>query len=60
MNEDEASLRSAIKAGACLNSPIDLDDTTVAGLLHSLLLVQFRTSLGSYFLYSRFIPPRSS
>ena len=31
MNEDEACLLSAIKAGAPLNSKIDLEDTTVAG-----------------------------
>ena len=31
MNEDEACLLSAIKAGAPLNSRIDLEDTSVAG-----------------------------
>lgn len=32
MNEDEACLVSAIKAGAPLNSHIDLEDTSVAGI----------------------------
>ena len=31
MNEDEDCLMSAIKAGAPVNSRIDLEDTSVAG-----------------------------
>lgn len=39
MNEDEACLLSAIKAGAPLNSHIDLEDTSVAGKSSELYLV---------------------
>ena len=41
MNEDEACLLSAIKAGAPLNSHIDLEDTSVAGKFFLISLASF-------------------
>lgn len=47
MNEDEACLMSAIKAGAPLNSRIDLEDTSVAGDLDSKTPLHWVASRGN-------------
>ncbi|KAL5253833.1 hypothetical protein ACHWQZ_G013567 [Mnemiopsis leidyi] len=47
MNEDEACLLSAIKAGAPLNSHIDLEDTSVAGDLDSKTPLHWVASRGN-------------